>query len=107
MKTPISLPLALGAALILSACAFKAPPWQGIDGQVPDAERLAKAKQVCDHDAKFKEVGEIRANAVMVARYEGGGVSGPMAKKHFDKAAEIRQEVWDCMKAHGFVLPQK
>lgn len=99
--------LILATSLLLGACAFKAPPWQGADGQAPDSERLEKAQQVCDHDAKLKRTGEIRANAVMVARYEGGGASGPMAKKHFDKAAEIKKEVWDCMKEQGFVLPQK
>ncbi|WP_157572270.1 hypothetical protein [Hydrogenophaga taeniospiralis] len=98
--------VSLGACLLLGACAIKPLPWQTMDGQPVHAERLAQAKQQCSHDEKLKRSSKLRADAVMIARYEGaaaGAESG--SRKYFDQAAVLRQEVSACMKAQGFVLP--
>jgi hypothetical protein len=96
---------ALMAATLATGCATQPLPYQSVDASAVDEARLAQAKQTCKHDETLKQASRKRADGVAVARY--GGASSPQAQPHFEEAARLRQQVWDCMKAQGFVLPAR
>ena len=101
-----AIALVATVCVILSGCASKPLEWNPSSGdQVPaDPQRLEKAKQHCEYDAKLKKSSRIRADAVAIARYEKNpNTEGSRSKKVFDEARAVRQEVWDCMKQQGFV----